>query len=71
MGVSRMDKIRNEQTRAAANVNQLGGKVREAILKLFRHTLRGHEKHVGKNGMGMELQQEGNTEGQSEGIRTP
>ena len=40
MGVARMDRIRNEYIRGTAHVRCFEEKVREAILKWFRHVQR-------------------------------
>ena len=39
MGVTRMDKVRNEHIRGTAHVRQLGKKVREERLRWFEHIL--------------------------------
>ena len=55
MGVTRMDKVRNEHIRGTAHVRQLGKKVREERLRWFGHVLRRDEEYVGKRVMVMEL----------------
>ncbi|KAK3569019.1 hypothetical protein QTP86_021565 [Hemibagrus guttatus] len=40
LGVTRLDRIRNEYIRGTAHVGRLGGKVREARLRWFGHVQR-------------------------------
>ena len=48
LGVTRMDRIRNEYVRGTAHVGQVGDKVREARLGWFGHVLRRDVGYVGE-----------------------
>lgn len=47
LGVTRMDRIRNEHIRGTAQVGQFGDKVREARLRWFGHMQRRDVEYVG------------------------
>ncbi|KAK3531629.1 hypothetical protein QTP70_025816, partial [Hemibagrus guttatus] len=47
LGVTRLDKIRNEYIRGTAHVGRLGDKVREARLRWFGHVQRRESEHIG------------------------
>ena len=55
MGVTRMDKIRNEFIRGTAKVERLGLMVRESRLKWYGHVMRRDDEYVGRRVMKMEL----------------
>ena len=55
MGVTRMDKIRNEYIRGTAGVERISKKLREWRLRWYGHVLRRNEDYVGKRVLGMEL----------------
>ncbi|XP_051781188.1 uncharacterized protein LOC127527216, partial [Erpetoichthys calabaricus] len=48
LGVTRMDRIRNEYIRGSAQIGQLGDKVREARLHWFGHVQRRDAKYIGR-----------------------
>ena len=48
LGVTRMDKIRNEYIRGTAQIGRLGEKIREARLRWFGHVLRKDAGYIGK-----------------------
>uniref|UniRef100_A0AAR2LPA4 Sap30-like n=1 Tax=Pygocentrus nattereri TaxID=42514 RepID=A0AAR2LPA4_PYGNA len=54
LGVTRMDKIRNEQIRGTVKVEQFGDKAREARLRWFGHVLR-NSGYIGQRMLEMEL----------------
>ena len=54
LGVTRMDRIRNEYVRGTAHVGQVGDKVREARLGWFGHVLRKDAGYVGRRMLNME-----------------
>ena len=55
MGVTRMDKIRNEHIRGTAGVERMSKKLRETRLRWYGHVLRREEGYIGKKIMAMEL----------------
>ena len=55
LGVTRLDKIRNEHIRGTAQVRRMGDKVREARLRWYGHVQRREEEYVGKKVLKMEL----------------
>ncbi|KAJ8375265.1 hypothetical protein SKAU_G00058450 [Synaphobranchus kaupii] len=55
LGVTRMDKIRNEYIRGTAHVGQFGQKVREARLRWFGHVWRREVGYIGRRMLDMEL----------------
>ena len=54
LGVTRMDRIRNEYVRGTAHVGRLGDKVREARLSWFGQVLRKDAGYVGRRMLNME-----------------
>ncbi|KAF7651093.1 hypothetical protein LDENG_00116160 [Lucifuga dentata] len=54
LGVTRMDRIRNEYIRGTAHVRCFGDKVREARLRWFGHVQRDSE-HIGRRMLRLEL----------------
>ncbi|KAK3545101.1 hypothetical protein QTP70_000575 [Hemibagrus guttatus] len=48
LGVTRLDRIRNEYIRGTAHVGRLGDKVREARLRWFGHVQRRESAYIGK-----------------------
>ena len=55
LGVTRMDKIRNEYIRGTAQVGRFGGKTREARLRWYGHVLRKDDGYIGRRMLKMEL----------------
>ncbi|MCJ8739298.1 hypothetical protein PDJAM_G00045650 [Pangasius djambal] len=55
LGVTRLDRIRNEYIRGTAHVGRLGDKVREARLRWFGHVQRRESEYIGKRMLDMEL----------------
>ena len=55
LGVTRVDKIRNEYVRGSTRVRRLGDKVREARLRWFGHVQRREEGYIGRRMLGMEI----------------
>ena len=55
LGVTRMDKIRNEYIRGTAQVGRFGEKTREARLRWYGHVLRKDDGYVGRRMLKMEL----------------
>ncbi|KAK3571592.1 hypothetical protein QTP86_015323 [Hemibagrus guttatus] len=55
LGVTRLDRIRNEYIRGTAHVGRLGDKVREAILRWFGHVQRRESEYIGRRMLDMEL----------------
>ncbi|KAK3520398.1 hypothetical protein QTP70_024152, partial [Hemibagrus guttatus] len=55
LGVTRLDRIRNEYTRGTAHVGRLGDKVREARLRWFGHVQRRESEYIGRRMLDMEL----------------
>ncbi|KAK3507128.1 hypothetical protein QTP70_007960 [Hemibagrus guttatus] len=54
MGVTRLDRIRNEYIRGTAHVGRLGDKVREARLRWFGHVQRRESEYIGRRMLDME-----------------
>ncbi|KAK3524371.1 hypothetical protein QTP70_028025, partial [Hemibagrus guttatus] len=55
LGVTRLDRIRNEYIRGTAHVGHLGNKVREARLRWFGHVQRRESEYIGRRMLDMEL----------------
>ncbi|KAK3542667.1 hypothetical protein QTP86_032413 [Hemibagrus guttatus] len=55
LGVTRLDRIRNEYIRGTALVGRLGDKVREARLRWFGHVQRRESEYIGRRMLDMEL----------------
>ena len=55
MGVTRKDKITNENIRSTVKVEQLGMKMREGRLRWYGHVMRRDQEYVGRKMMEMEL----------------
>ncbi|KAK3552864.1 hypothetical protein QTP86_024271 [Hemibagrus guttatus] len=55
LGVTRLDRIRNEYIRGTAHVGRLGDKVREARLRWFGHVQRRESEYIGRRMLDMEL----------------
>ena len=55
LGVTRMDRIRNEYIRGTAHVRCFGEKVREARLRWFGHVQRRDSEYIGRRMLRMEL----------------
>ncbi|KAK3528530.1 hypothetical protein QTP70_001732 [Hemibagrus guttatus] len=55
LGVTRLDRIRNEYIRGTAHVGRLGDKVREARLRWFGHVQRRESEYIGRRMSDMEL----------------
>ncbi|KAK2902094.1 hypothetical protein Q8A73_011840 [Channa argus] len=55
LGVTRMDRIRNEDIRGTAHVRCFGDKVREARLRWFGHVQRRHCEYIGRRMLRLEL----------------
>ncbi|KAK3527818.1 hypothetical protein QTP86_006884 [Hemibagrus guttatus] len=55
LGVTRLDRIRNEYIRGTAHVGRLGDKVREARLRWFGHVQRREIEYIGRRMLDMEL----------------
>ena len=55
LGVTRMDRIRNENIRGTAQGGQSGDKVRERRLRWFGHVQRRDSGYVGRRMLEMEL----------------
>ena len=68
LGVTRMDKIRNEYIRGTARVGRFGEKTREARLRWYVHVLRKDDGYLGRWMLRMELPARGNGEGQKGGL---
>ena len=68
LGVTRMDKIRNEYIRGTAQVGRFGEKTREARLRWYGHVQRKDDGYIGRRMLRMELQERGNGEGQKGGL---
>ncbi|KAK3554289.1 hypothetical protein QTP70_020155 [Hemibagrus guttatus] len=55
LGVTRLDRIRNEYIRGTAHVGRLGDKVREARLRWFGHVQKRESEYIGRRMLDMEL----------------
>ncbi|KAK3550945.1 hypothetical protein QTP70_010120 [Hemibagrus guttatus] len=55
LGVTRLDRIRNEYIRGTAHVGRLGDKVSEARLRWFGHVQRRESEYIGRRMLDMEL----------------
>ena len=55
IGVTRKDKIRNEDIRSIAKVERLGMKMRKGRLRWYGHVMRRDQEYVGRKMMEMEL----------------
>ncbi|KAK3568487.1 hypothetical protein QTP86_008540 [Hemibagrus guttatus] len=55
LGVTRLDRIRNEYIRGTTHVGRLGDKVREARLRWFGHVQRRESEYIGRRILDMEL----------------
>ena len=55
LGVTRMEKIRNEYIRTTAQVGRFGEKTREARLRWYGHVLRKDDGYIGRRMLRMEL----------------
>ncbi|OKP64685.1 hypothetical protein A8A03_01925 [Escherichia coli] len=55
LGVTRMDRIRNEDIRGTAHVRCFGEKAREARLRWFGHVQRRDSEYIGKRMLRLEL----------------
>ncbi|KAK3565958.1 hypothetical protein QTP86_023364 [Hemibagrus guttatus] len=55
LGVTRLDRIRNEYIRGTAHVGRLGDKLREARLRWFGHVQRRESEYIGRRMLDMEL----------------
>ncbi|KAK3545742.1 hypothetical protein QTP70_011326 [Hemibagrus guttatus] len=64
LGVTRLDRIRNEYIRGTAHVGRLGDKVREARLRWFGHVQRRDSEYIGRRMLDMELPGRSKEEGQ-------
>ena len=64
LGVTRMDKIRNEYIRGIAQVGKFGEKTREARLRWYGHLRRKDDGYIGRRMLRMELPEKRKWEGQ-------
>ncbi|KAK3512256.1 hypothetical protein QTP70_002279 [Hemibagrus guttatus] len=55
LGVTRLDRIRNEYIRGTAHFGRLGDKVRKARLRWFGHVQRRESEYIGRRMLDMEL----------------
>ncbi|KAK3516660.1 hypothetical protein QTP70_021999 [Hemibagrus guttatus] len=55
LGVTRLDRIRNEYIRGTAHVGHMGDKVRETRLRWFGHVQRRESEYIGRRMLDMEL----------------
>ncbi|KAK3532223.1 hypothetical protein QTP86_009500 [Hemibagrus guttatus] len=55
LGLTRLDRIRNEYIRGTAHVGRLGDKVSEARLRWFGHVQRRESEYIGRRMLDMEL----------------
>ncbi|KAK3532187.1 hypothetical protein QTP86_009294 [Hemibagrus guttatus] len=58
LGVTRLDRIRNEYISGTAHVGRLGDKVREARLRWFGHVQRRESEYIGRRMLDMKLPDE-------------
>ena len=68
LGVTRMDKIRNEYIRGTAHVGRFGEKTREARLRWYGHALGKDDGYIGRRVLRMELPGKRKREGQKGGL---
>ncbi|MCJ8736401.1 hypothetical protein PDJAM_G00257500 [Pangasius djambal] len=68
LGVTRLDRIRNEYIRGTAHVGRLEDKVREARLRWFGHVQRRESEYIGRRMLDMELPGRRRRESQRGGI---
>ena len=68
LGMTRMDKIRNEYIRGTAQVERFGEKTREARLRWYEHLRRKHDWYIGRRMLRMELPGKRKREGQKGGL---
>ena len=54
-GITRLDKVKNEEVRSKLKVGQLGVKMREGSLRWFGHVVRREKRYVGRRVMAMEV----------------
>ena len=55
IGVTKMDRIRNERIRGTTKVGEISKKVQESRLKWYGHVSRREDEYVGKRVLGMEV----------------
>ena len=67
LGVTRMDKIKNEFIRGTAQVRQIGNKVREVRLRWYGHVQRRNTEYICKGMLCLELSGKGEKEDQRRG----
>ncbi|KAF7696815.1 hypothetical protein HF521_005233 [Silurus meridionalis] len=67
LGVTRMDRIRNEFIRGTSHVGRFGDKVREARLRWFGHVQRRDMSYIGRRMLRMKPPEGGKEEGQGGG----
>ena len=68
LGVTMMDKIRNEYIRGTAQVGRVGEKIREARLRWYGYVRRKDDGYIGKGMLRMELPGKRKQEGQKRGL---
>ena len=69
LGVTRMDKIRNEYIRGTAQVGPFGEKTHQARLRWYGHVRRKDDGYIlGEGCRGWSCQERGNEEGQKGGL---
>ena len=64
LGVTRMDKIKNEFIRGTAQVRQIGDKVKEARLRWYGHMQKWNTEYIGKRILCWSYQVKGEEEDQ-------
>ncbi|KAK3524606.1 hypothetical protein QTP70_029912 [Hemibagrus guttatus] len=62
LGVTRLDRIRNEYIRGTSHVGHLGDKVREARLRWFGHVQRRESEYIGRRMLDMEAKRKAKEE---------
>ena len=55
VGVTKLDRIRNERIRGTTKVGEISKKVQESRLRWYGHVLRREDEYVGKRVMAMEV----------------
>ena len=55
-GITRLDKVKNEEARSKLKVGQLGVKMREGRSRWFGHVMRREKRYVGRRDMSMEVE---------------